>query len=661
MGGVLNRLAVSAYAGWMALLWAGLVAGELGIFLLWRQLAVALVVATGCYVALKIAPSRLSLSSWIAASVAVVAMIAAWPPGHVMQMQWDPAIYIQSGAVLAREGGLAFDLSVFRALPEVIQQLVSAGGWHEVPYAGIVVNEGGRAVPVFFHLFPVWVASCFSVGGLDAALAVNIPLYGMAIVAMYALACRWFGPGWGVFAAVLLALFPAEIWQSRFPTSELLAQVLLLGGWFFLDVALRDEQPGRLAGWMSGVSFGLAMMTRFDSLLVVAPLLVLLSALWFDRTRRATMGWVMMPLVLLTIHAFAHSVLMGSPYFPRRTWVIAGLVMVGLVWLLQWVIAWVRRTEQVWWMNMPRRAMVVVAAAWLAWLAFSWWVRPLLVLSSPSIAWWPDLPAMVTRSLVYRVVSGADAWNMTILANLGGSPLLLAGLIGVVVMLARRTPRGSEAGWALMAMSVWAVLVFSLHHERQMMWLSRRFIPVVIPSLIIGVAALGYAINQSARLRDPAKRFSLVLLVLLVGAGLREPIGRVGSIREFYGTKNGFVSLAQKMDKASLIFADHTGVGAVLRTVYGFDAFELHAPTMERREVLMQWLPALNAARPIVFITPIPVSHEQEMHYVMRGHNRFSARIYEQPNTTIPERFVDITSEFYIYDVVPYPAEGTAP
>ena len=661
MGGTLNRLAVSTYAGWLALLWLGLVAGEFGAFILWRQAAVALIVAAGCYAALKGVSSRVSLSGWIAMGVALVAMIAVWPPGHVMQMQWDPAIYIQSGVVLAREGGLAFDLSVFRALPEVIQHLVSAGGWHEVPYAGIVVNESGRAVPVFFHLFPVWVATCFSAGGLDAALAANIPLYGMAIVGMYALACRWFGSGWGVFAALLLALFPAEIWQSRFPTSELLAQVLLLSGWFFLDVALRDEKPGRLAGWMSGVSFGLAMMTRFDSLLVVAPLMVLLSALWFDRTRRAVMGWVLIPLVLLTLHAFSHSVLMGSPYFPRKSWVIAGVVVIGVMWLLQWVIAAVRRTKTVWWMNVPRRAVAVLAMAWVSWLAFSWWVRPLLAMSSPLIAWWPDLPSMVTQSLLYRIISGADAWNMTILANLGGSPLLLAGMIGVVVMLARRSIRGSEAGWAMIAMLVWAVLVFSLHHERQMMWLSRRFIPVVIPALIIGAAALGYAMNQSARLRDPAKRFFLVMLLLLVGMGLREPLGRAGSIREFYGTKNGFVSLAQKMDKASLIFADHTGVGAVLRTVYGFDAFELQAPTMKRREVLMQWLPALNAARPIVFITPIPVSHEQEKHYVMRGHNRFSARIYDQPNTTIPERFVDIASDFYIYDVVPYPEEGAAP
>jgi len=652
-----NRLAVSLYAGWLTLLWVGIVTAGLNCFFPGLLLVVAGGISGWCFYVCSGERMRIDAASWLAIGIAVIAMGCAWPPGHVMQMQWDPAVYIQSGAVLAREGGISFDLSVFHDLPEILQELVSVTGWHQSPYSGMILNESGRVVPVFFHLFPVWVAYCFSLGGLDAALAVNIPLYGLAIMLMFALARQWFGPGWGVIAALLLAAFPAELWQSRFPTSELLAQVLLLGGWYFLDVALANSSRSRISGLLAGVSFGLAMMARFDSLLVVVPLLILLVGLWRDRVQRPVMWTVMIPMLLLVAHSFIHVSLAGSPYFPRRTWVVAGLVVAVIIVLVQIIVLLVRRSDHTWWNTLSPRLAGTCCAGWLGWMFFSWLIRPLLASHSRLVAWLPDLPAIITHSFLYRHMIGADAWNMYIIEQLAGWPLLLIGLIGVPLVLFGHARRGALPLWAMISMAGWGLLMFAIHHERALMWLSRRLIPVVVPALIIGAVSCGSAIDRSIRLRNSARQWLVVMMLLMISWGLMKPLGKVWSLREFYGTKNGYVSLAEHLDRSSIIFADHTGIGAVLRTAYGFDAFELQSPTMDRREILMYWLPALNASRPVVFITPVPVNNEQKNNYRLKGRSRFAARVYEIPKITLPEQYVELVSDFYIYEVIPYVAK----
>jgi hypothetical protein len=650
-----GRVVTGMAASGMAMLWIGWVAGALGVFAAAPVIAAAAVVGVVTAWALPRTPSvPVDAFTAIAVLIAVAAMAFAWPPGHVMQLQWDPAIYIQSGAVLAREGALAFELPVFHRLPRIIQELVATTGWHVQPYSGMVLNPAGEVVPVFYHGFPVWVAFLFSIAGLDGALAANIPLYGFAILLMFILVRRWYGPGWGLLAALLLAASPVMIWQSRFPTAELLAQVFIVGGWILLDRSWSDAGRGRGDAFMAGCAFGLAMVVRFDSLLVVVPLMVLLVSWWPDRSVRTRVVWVLVPMTLLALHAVVHAGLMGSPYFPRRSWVLAGLSAASGVLVVQaLVIGWMRWWSPGW-LLFSRRQAITVAGGWLGAMFVLGVIRP----------WIADADVWPVAWMVHPVVRwavGPEAWNLTVLVAVAGGGMVFLSVLGLAGSVLADEMRPVRRMAVLVMMAVWLILMGALHHEREMMWICRRFVPVIVPALVLGVVASLHGLAVSFPLRPPARRFWIMVAVVALGVGWYTPLTRVAGIREFHGTKPGFAQLAGQLPENALVFADIPGVGAVLRTVYGRDALELSAPTMARRAVLMRWLPALKAGRPVYWVTPIPIDPSQEGSYILRGKNEFRSRIYDQPERTVPDRWVDVRSEFFIYQVRPYPEETSLP
>lgn len=652
---MIGRGWIGLAAAGMALLWTGWIAGALGRFAVLPVIAVAAVAGLLAAWPLPKSGMRKPDAAWIAALViALVAMALAWPPGHVMQLQWDPAIYIQSGAVLAREGGLAFDLPVFHRLPRIIQELVSTTGWHVQPYSGMVLNPAGEVVPVFYHGFPVWVAVMFGLAGVDGALAANIPLYGIAILLMFVLVRRWYGAGWGVVAAFLLAVSPVMIWQSRFPTAELLAQVLLLGGWILLDRCWSETGRGRGAAFMAGCAFGLAMVVRFDSLLVLVPLLVVLASWWHDRSVRVRVGWVLLPMLVLAVHAVLHAVWMGSPYFPRRSLVIAGLgaAVAGLS--VQAVAIGRARWWSPGWLLLSRRQAISVAGGWLGAMFVLGVLRPWIVGTDLVPVAWMVHP-------VVRWAFGSEAWNLVVLVAVAGGGMVVLAMLGLAGSVLADEERPVRRMAMLVMMAVWLILMGALHHEREMLWMCRRLVPVVAPALVLGVVASLHGLAVRLPLRAPARRFWFMVAVLALGVGLYTPLSRVAGIREFHGTKAGFAQLAVQLPENALVFADIPGVGAVLRTVYGRDALELSGPTMARRAVLMRWLPALKAGRLVYWVTPVPIDPTQADTYILRGKNEFRSRIYDQPERTVPDRWVDVRSEFFIYEIRPYPEEPVQP
>lgn len=650
-----GRVVTGLAASGMAMLWIGWVAGALGVFAAAPVIAAAAVVGVVTAWALPRTPSvPVDAFTAIAVLVAVAAMAFAWPPGHVMQLQWDPAIYIQSGAVLAREGALAFDLPLFHRLPRIIQELVATTGWHVQPYSGMVLNPAGEVVPVFYHGFPVWVAFLFSIAGLDGALAANIPLYGIAILLMFILVRRWYGPGWGALAALLLAASPVMIWQSRFPTAELLSLVLMLGGWILLDRSWSDDGRGRGVAFMAGCAFGLAMVVRFDALLVLAPLVVLLVSWGHDRSVRARVGWVLLPILVLAVHAILHAVWIGSPYFPRRPLVLTGLVVaVVVVGAQALAIGWARWWSPGW-LLLSRRQAMVVAGGWLAAMVVLGVVRPWLADAELVPAAWMVVPLV-------RWAVGPEAWNLVVLVAVAGGGMVVLAMLGLAGSVVAEEQHPVRRIAVLVMMAVWLVLTGALHHEREMMWMCRRFVPVVAPALVLGMIAVLHGLSVRIPLRAPARRFWIMVAVVLLVTGIHTPLKRVAGIREFYGTREGFVRLDAQLPEQAIVFADIPGVGAVLRTVYGRDAFELSGPTMARRAVLMRWLPALKAGRPVYWVTPIPIETADEGTYILRGKNAFSSRIYDQPDRAVPDRWVDVSSEFFIYQVRPYPEEASLP
>jgi hypothetical protein len=510
--------------------WAGLALAHAGRFSL---AAVAVVAATAAaLVAVVLARSagrpRLVLSWPELAMLAVLGLVAAFlflpgfPYGVVDK---DPGMYVSHGMSIARTGSYTLDDPVLDRARIPAVQVASPGA----RFPGVWISDAGahRDVPQFYHLFSAALATAYGAGGLGGIINLNPVLGVLAVLAAAAAVRRCFGLLAGTLTGLLLATNMPEVWQAKYPTTEIMTQMLLLGSLLAVVVALETgwRPPAGLAGLLLGVSF----LARPDMLLLIllvigiGCLLVILGhfdarAAWFAAGLAVTL-----PHGLLQAYDFASSYTM-SVFMPSlgEIGALLAVMLVGTVGLRLFlrsradalVRAVLDRKVQV----VAGLAVVGVAAVLLA-VGF---LRPRLF--APT--YWVDVGQRV------RTFDELNLRRLSWFVTLPGFALFLGG----VSVVALRRWRASA--WAL----VLPVLVFfplygarAINAARLMFWV-RRYVPIVIPGVVIAIAiALACAWGVTGRLRVPAQVASAVLTVFLivVFAGQSLPLRHH---REFLGS-----------------------------------------------------------------------------------------------------------------------------
>ncbi len=336
-----------AGAAWVALLLA-----ELGRF---HVLTAALVIAVVALGVATLGRRRLGWplrwGSWRqwppALALLLLACVLQARPGEYLFGGRDPGTYVNAMALIGRTGGIVYTDPAVLALPRESVSLFyrepdKPGDFEWGRFMGFPLErpETGRVLPEFFHLFPAFGAYLFQTMGIKGALATP-PVFGiLATLAVYFALRRLIGawPAW--LASLLLATNVLQVWFARFPVSELASQFLTFLGL----LALLRFEAGRARAWgaLAGALFGLSLLVRIDSLLIVLPLLA-----WvLIRAAEGRLPWrrlkaLSVPFVLLALHAGLHAwwfarkyaqSILTRPYWqqPAVAWLAAALCLVAL-------------------------------------------------------------------------------------------------------------------------------------------------------------------------------------------------------------------------------------------------------------------------------------------------------------------------------------------
>lgn len=187
--------------------------------------------------------------------------------------------------------------------------------------AGFFINDGelasGRVVPQFFHLWPVWLGVFVALLGPTLGLVATGAAGALGVVLLGLLGRRLGGPLVGLLAAGFLALLTPQVWFSRMPTSEALAQALLLAGlWAWTHFADATGRRERIWwGVIVGAAFGQLTLTRIDGVFAAALTIGLL--LYVAYTRRWHVGYTALALTLgvALLHTLLHILLIARAYF----------------------------------------------------------------------------------------------------------------------------------------------------------------------------------------------------------------------------------------------------------------------------------------------------------------------------------------------------------
>lgn len=524
-----TAVALVAVAAIAALAWASLLLAQLGRHALVPVLALAgsLLVSGVVWARRELASTRAPTDARTAArgrtsllALALVLAGAAWMffPGFPFALaDRDPGVYLAQAAVVARTGGLDLDDPVLAT--DAGPDWADAFGWRRgarrFPGFWIAESAGNRVGIQFYALYPALMASALEAGGREAAVAVNPALAALAVGLLFLITRAAGGTAVGLFAALLFGGQMMEVWQAKYPTAEILAQLLLLGATLATLAAL--ERRSRALAAFAGLLVGGIFLARPDGLAIVV-----LAALGCGVAMVAGRGPLARAFLLGLAALLPHALIQAyHPRFalayslrsglPRPAWLALALALGALSLLLA---ARLR----------PRLARLgrleePIARAALAAMTFA----SLLALARPWLAG-PDLAADGTRTYneesLYRL-----AWFFTP----RGMVLLWLGLALVSATALRRRPAALLL--AAPVLVVLPVLLWDPRIDAGLMWWTRRFVPYTLPGMValvaIGVGALFSLGMRGAawhRSREPSTRaparVALALLALAVGGDL---------------------------------------------------------------------------------------------------------------------------------------------
>ncbi len=517
--------------------WVGLVLAELGLFSL---VGAAGVLAVASALALLVGrrrwggpwpPRPTPWGSVVPALVVLAAslLLHARPSEYIVGGR-DPGAYVAAMALVGRTGGIVTTDATVLSIPREDMDLFFRNPtnpdftWGRFMGFPLERPETGRVFPEFYHLFPTFGAYLFQSMGVKGGLATS-PIFGvLGTLGVFFVLRRLFGPPAALLGALLLATNVVQVWFARYPVSEPMSQFLLFLG--LLAFLLWEERGSAALGLLAGAAFGLSLLVRIDSVLVVVPL----GAYVLVRRARRDLPWrralpVLVPFVALGAHSLLHAMVFARKYLlavanrpywrqPPEAWVAAAVLALGLALTVHAVGPRVLR-----WLGSHRegfRTGVLGAITVLA--LYAYFLRPWLS------AWAggdgnDSALALSDPWLLGRLGFGRlAAHDAQALVRLGWfvTPLgLVLGLLGLLATIRGLRPR--DLFPVLLTLTFSLFYLYKIRVWNDYYFALRRFVPVTLPFLL-GFAAL--ALVRAAR-GGRASRIAAggATLALLVGFG----------------------------------------------------------------------------------------------------------------------------------------------
>lgn len=509
---VLGGLAVGVVAGVLAIL--------LGLFSPLLAAAFGLLGGIACAAVVWRRPGERGRP--VLPDLVLLALLATWVvlgAGNASQHVFpgsDPGVYVNTAWWLTENGDPTVEFA-----PDLV-----ADSDGRFSMSGFFDDRGdGRLSPQFLQGLPVVLAVAAEFAGAGGLFLAPVLLGAAALLAVYLFATALMGRWWALLATASMSVNLVFVHFSRDAYTEPLTLALIFGsGWLLLRSSGR-----RAEGLLAGLMLGAALCVRIDALMVTTVLPMLLAATALrGRIRQEPIGRAAVAaiaaLIPVALVAFADLMVFSPTYWDAqrvRLAQVALLLAAGFGGVL--VIAW-RRQSLAPWLSRHRTLLTQMTTfALVAWILLVWVVRPL----GPPVRSTTGIRPFVGDLLA---AEGAEGDGTRTLAEMTGvwlwwylGPMLLAGLAGLV-MVARRAVSRLDSGaillGGLMAMTAVVYLWNPVINPVQP-WAMRRFIPVVVPGLVVAGSWFLSAVAASMRPGRLRSGFAVVAVAVALTPVIR--------------------------------------------------------------------------------------------------------------------------------------------
>jgi hypothetical protein len=392
------------------------------------------------------------------------------------------------------------------------------------------------------HLMPALAAVGGWLFGVDGLFKTNVVLGGLALLALFGLARRVVGGPWALVATAAIAVSMPMIYVSRDTYSEPLMMLFLMGALGLLHHALGTRRVRDFA--LAGVVAGCSTMVRIDSYGALLAIIVAAGAVAgfgaAARRRSACAG-----AAALLVGAAVPGVigwldltwLSYGYYRDQRSNIVLEVKAVAAVFVLTLLVVallWRPGVRRVLAAEATRRRLATAAGAAVV-LVFAYLLsRPLWMtghqrMNNPTLAAWQRQSHVAvdgTRTYAEQTVN----W----LGEYYGWPTVALGVAGYVLLI-HRLVRAKEfvlVGLLFMGLSMSALYLSNPQITPDQPWAMRRYVPVILPILLIAAAAALRALYERRQ------RWAQVVAVLGAVCAVAFPLAvaaRLWNVREEYG------------------------------------------------------------------------------------------------------------------------------
>ncbi len=612
-------------------------------------------------------------------------------PSEYVTTQRDPGEYVNIAVRVAQERGLRFTDPDYRDFHMDRQKLFLPAPLNQAlhlevtPGFSLIDAKTGEMLPQYLHLFPLWLALAFKLWKFDGLFSLNVVLGLLSLLLVVSLAAEIFrSKTVGLVASTLLCLNLGQIWLVRNPFSEVLAQVFILAGIWMLTLALSRQQAS--LGFLAGSMFGLTLLVRIDSVLVIFAVLsfLILARSGIARSGAFSVRPFLMGLRLSLAYVLVHITLFAYPYVltillnlrllsllnEHRGWLAALFLLAiallsGSRWLVQSMRNW-KKTSVTW------RTSVFLGVSGLVTIAFvyGYFLRPLMASGGDLLALPP--PHQGTVRFYDELNLVRLGWYL--------SPVgLFLAYVGSILAV-RQVVLKRQIGPVLFLLVLGVFLLFYGYKSRAFpdnYWVIRRYAEIIIPGLLILAALAIQHLHRmatgvpAAMARSGLRRFllrtcSLGLLIVLVTwqTLVAWPFLREG---ELSTTLKQMEALASRMVEADVVLFEYGRAPQLflgpLRHLFGQSAFSL-AHSKPDPAAFERVVGELMGEGKRVFL----VAYEEQTSlpsskYLFEPKERFhfSSQVVEQTYERLPKRMTGVGFNLQIYEVQPRPQESSKP
>jgi hypothetical protein len=462
--------------------------------------------------------------------IAGVFAALAWTSSssHVV-VRRDPAVYAQTADWLADYGSLPIP-----ARADVFGD--TAGLTYDSP-GFYQRGTQPELVPQFMSGTALALTPAGWASGLRGITHANAIIGALALLAVAGCAARLIGP-WAapLVAATLLFVYP-ELHQAQSAYSEPAAQLLFFSG---LSLLLDARQAvGRAATRLhvvAGLLLGLVTLVRLDALIDLVPMIAVIGVIALTGRRTHAVA-IAAGLTCGAGLGLLDGLVLTRPYVDSLSgelFAVAGAAVsaTGIVLLAMWQRERLTRRARRW---SASRWPTVAAGGVIALAAAAYFIRPLIERPhfSPgdpiaeqitNLQVDLGLPAQPPRTYVEHSMHWLVWWI--------GAPGVVLAFVGLAVLL-RRVLRNGDDPWLPLVLVVLGTSAVVLAHPSitpDHPWADRRFVPIVIPGLVVVAAWAVFALARKASTRLSSPRAgravvgSAVVGVLGIAAMLAAPL-----------------------------------------------------------------------------------------------------------------------------------------